>query len=162
MISWLSRGIRRGTAFCSKKIETANNERCPNGFDPGKERTHIIYNDKVSLYATALLDKYPQSDYKWEPVDDLQSIDWKTYDGSGDKGYFLEVDLGYPPEVQDITSDLPLAPEKRIVRYEELSKKQQFTMDNLGKSTKRSFTSQPRLLLHCYDRENYVLHYKAL
>ncbi|CAG7667420.1 unnamed protein product [Allacma fusca] len=34
MISWLSRGIRGGTAFCSKKIETANNEQCPNGFNP--------------------------------------------------------------------------------------------------------------------------------
>ncbi|CAG7824185.1 unnamed protein product, partial [Allacma fusca] len=135
MLKWLSSGIRGGTSFCTIKMHTANNERCPNGYDPSKERTHIIYNDKVSLYATALLDKYPQSNFNWEDVKILESIDWRTFESIDDTGYFLEVDLGYPHDVQDTTSDLPLAPEKRIITFEELSDKQKCIMTNLKRST---------------------------
>ncbi|CAG7784858.1 unnamed protein product, partial [Allacma fusca] len=131
MIELLSKAIRGGFSFCTRKIQTANNERSTFGYDPTKNRTHLIYNDKVSLYATALLDKYPHSNYRWESVNDLDRIDWKSYESKDGKGYFLQVTLGYPPEVQDKTVDLPLAPERRVIKFEELGEKQQHNLSKL-------------------------------
>ena len=37
-------------------------------------------------------------------------------------GYFLEVDLEYPEELHELHNDFPLAPEKRTVNSDMLSK----------------------------------------
>ena len=37
-------------------------------------------------------------------------------------GYFLEVDLEYPDELDELHNDFPLAPEKRVVSSDILSK----------------------------------------
>ncbi|CAG7820970.1 unnamed protein product [Allacma fusca] len=114
MLNLIKEGVRGGTSFCTQKINTANNENNPQGFDPTKERTHLLYFDVVSLYATAMLDKFPQGDYEWLENQELENIDCITYDGADETGYILKVDLGYPETLQDATVDLPLAPEKEL------------------------------------------------
>ncbi|CAG7829962.1 unnamed protein product, partial [Allacma fusca] len=114
--------------------------------------------DLNSLYATALTDKYPVSNYEWATEDKLNRIDWKTY--AGDKGFILKVDLGYTEELQDETVDLPLAPERCIIQATELSVEPQQDMQNL--KTGNTFISKPRLQLHCGERKDYVVHYNAL
>ncbi|CAG7723593.1 unnamed protein product, partial [Allacma fusca] len=160
MLDLIKEGIRGGTSFCTQKINCANNESNPQGYNPEKERSHLLYLDVVSLYATAMLDKFPQSDYTWVENDELESIDWTTYDGDDDTGYILKVDLGYPEWLQDATVDLPLAPEKVVVQVNELSQQQQKDIRDMKMGS--SFTSAPRLLLHCGERKDYVVHYKAL
>ncbi|CAG7830541.1 unnamed protein product [Allacma fusca] len=130
MLKMIKDGIRGGVSFCTQKINTANNERCPLGFDPEKERTHLLYFDLNSLYATALTDKYPSSNYEWTSQEELDSINWQTYEG--EKGYILKVDLSYPDKVQDQTVDLPLAPEKCVILATDLSEEQRQDMRNLN------------------------------
>ncbi|CAG7817203.1 unnamed protein product, partial [Allacma fusca] len=107
-----------------------------------------------------MLDKFPQGDYEWVENPELENIDWTSYDGKNDIGYILKVDLGYPETLQDATVDLPLAPEKVVVKVTELSQEQQQDIRNMKMG--KSFTGAPRLLLHCGERKDYVLHYKAL
>ena len=48
---------------------------------------------------------------------DVMSINEKS-----EIGYFLEVDLEYPDELHELHNDYPLAPEKRVVTNDMLSK----------------------------------------
>ncbi|CAG7831692.1 unnamed protein product, partial [Allacma fusca] len=132
MLDMVKSGIRGGTSFCTRKIVTANCEKGPLGYDETKDCKHIVYNDKVSLNATAMLDKFPHSGYRWEEREKLKTIDWKTFAGQDETGYILNVSLAYPENIHDETSDLPLAPEKRRVKLNELSEGQQSSMKSLG------------------------------
>jgi len=44
-------------------------------------------------------------------INELDKFNFQTIDLNGEKGYLLEVDLSYPPELHDVHSELPLAPE---------------------------------------------------
>ena len=72
-------------------------------------------------------------------------------------GYFLEVDLSFPPAVQDLTYDLCLAPERQDVCYDDLSPYGKELHDKCyphlkgrHKSTKLMATMKPR--------KRYVVH----
>ncbi|CAG7820029.1 unnamed protein product [Allacma fusca] len=62
---------------------------------------------------------------EWEEREKLKIIDWKTFAGQDETGYILNVSLAYPECIHDETSDLPLAPEQRRVKLNELSEGQQ-------------------------------------
>ena len=57
--------------------------------------------------------KLPVRGFKW--LDNLSMFTEefiKNYDGNGDKGYILEVDLEYPKTLRSVHSDLPFLPER--------------------------------------------------
>ena len=67
-----------------------------------------------------MCDYLPYGGFKWlKNVDefDVMSIREKKL-----IGYFLEVDLQYPDELHELHNDYPLAPEKRAVSSDMLSK----------------------------------------
>ena len=59
----------------------------------------------------------------------IETLDWTNpknfnldnYSDNGSKGYFLEVDLDYPEELDDLHSDYPLAPKKTKSNKRKLS-----------------------------------------
>ena len=73
-------------------------------------------------------------------------------------GYFVEVDLHYPPSLHDYHQDFPLAPSKNIVEDDWLSDYQV----NLRESHNLPLSKVPKLLQTFFDKEHYVLHYKLL
>jgi len=162
MIDMITGGIRRGPCYTTKRWITANTERHSQTYDPTKERTQILYLDQNSLYAHAMLNKLPQSNFQYVPVDKLRNIDWSDPDiGNDGIGYILTVALKYPESIMDLTSDIPLAPENRIVQTSELSP-QQIHLINLHHRNMKTITTTPRLLLTCYDKDKYTVHYKTL
>ncbi len=86
------------------------------------ENTHLEYFDANSLYATAMLHKLPVSGFRF--VDDFNIETYLTMSEDElmnlDESYLIECDLDYPLELHDKHIDLPLAPEKMIVKKEHL------------------------------------------
>ena len=74
---------------------------------------------------------------------------FQTVDLDGEKGYLLEVDLLYPPELHDAHSDLPLAPEHITVTPQMLSE---------YNSSDDTFRGQTCLVPNLRDKSRYVLH----
>lgn len=79
----------------------------------------------------------PYADFKWSKTDIDTLI---TVPDTADTGYILEVDLEYPQHLHDIHRDLPLAPERKSPPG----------------------TKQEKLLATMYNKEKYVIHYRAL
>ena len=116
----------------------ANNKYMKN-HDKNKESTYLEHLDANNLYGWAICKKLPESDFEW--VDDLLIFteDFiKIYDENSDKGYILEVDVGYPKDLHKLHSYLPLLPERM-------------------KTNKC-----PKLVCNVRDKENYVIHISAL
>ena len=72
-------------------------------------------------------------------------------------GYFLEVDLSFPPSVQDLTYDLCLAPEKQDVGYDDLSPYGKELHDKCYPQLKGRHKST-KLMATMKPRKRYVLH----
>ena len=77
----------------------------------------------------------PYADFKW-----VDNVDVNSINDNADKGYFLEVDLEYPQEVHDSHKDLPFCAEHMAAPG----------------------SQQQKLLTTLYDKERYVIHYRAL
>ena len=83
--------------------------------------------------------KLPVGGFKW--IEDVSKIDEgfiKNYNENGDIGCFLKVDVKYTKELYDLHSDLSLLPERmKLNKYSKLA-------------------------CNLYDKENYVVHIRAL
>ena len=111
-----------------------------------------------NLYGSAMTKKLPVRALRFLSPQEMLKFDINR-DVGEDKthGYFLEVDLSFPPAVQDLTFDLCLAPEKQDVSYDDLSPYAQELHDKCyphlkgrHKSTKLMATMKPR--------KRYVVH----
>ena len=63
----------------------------------------------MNLYGYCMSFKLRCSNFRFIAEQDI--FDFPMVDLNSEKGYLLEVDLSYPPELHDAHSDLPLAPE---------------------------------------------------
>lgn len=124
MMDMVNDGIKGGSSFCTQHIVQANYPESMLGYGQNKPDTRLVYFDVVSLYATAMLNKLPHSQFELVGQEALESIDWENFNCDEDTGYILKVDLEYPPETQDRTIDFPLAPSRHSVCIEELSDRQ--------------------------------------
>ena len=87
----------------------ANNKYLDN-FNPEKDVTFGAFFDVTSLYAGTMQMEMPLGGYQWCPEITLNEI--LSTPNDSPVGYFVEVDLVYPPGIHDSHNDLPLAPEK--------------------------------------------------
>ena len=97
--------------------------------------------------------------------DEISRLDTANADLDSDMGFLLEVDLTYPPSLQNETEDLPLAPETFVVEEEMMTDhmKEQWEaqcQQRFGKS--RSYRGCKKLMLTHYDRVKYIVHGKLL
>jgi hypothetical protein len=79
----------------------------------------------------------PVGGFRW--IKNTDQIDILNIPDDSAKGPILEVDLQYPKELHDLHSDLPLAPENSMN----------------GEKLTKLFTT-------LYDKEKYIVHYRAL
>ena len=66
-----------------------------------KPSKFITYLDMNNLY--------------WRRLSDYLGFDINSISEKSSMGYFLEVDLEYPDELNELHNDYPLAPEKLVV-----------------------------------------------
>ena len=72
-------------------------------YDENKEISYILYLDANNLYGWAMSQKLPVNDFKW--IKNVSKTDEgfiKNYDEDSDKGYILEVDVGYPKNYKNL------------------------------------------------------------
>lgn len=81
-----------------------------------------------------------------------------TVTDDADTGYILEVDLEYPPELHDLHSDYPLAPEKIEISPEMLAPYQLNLKDELEYKPAKVAKLVPSL----WNKRKYVIHYRNL
>ena len=131
-------GIRGGMCHAVHRYAKANNKYMKN-YDEKEESSFLQYFDVNSMYAWAMTQRLSVGGFKW--IEDISKIDKdfiKNYDENSDIGNFPKVDIEYPKELHDLHSDLPFLPEK--MKINECSK----------------------LVCNLYDKENYVVHIRAL
>ena len=125
MYKFFEKGIRGGLSVQKRRYAKANNKYMKD-YDPNKKSLYLLDLDMNNLYGGAMLEKLPYKRYEW--VDNLTEEDilnWKN----DSIGYTLEVDLEYPKELHDMHDDYPLAPEKRNIKFDEISPKSKFYLE---------------------------------
>ena len=91
-----------------------------NDYDPKKQLTCISYLDMNDLYGRAMSEYLPYEWFKW--LKNVNEYDVMSICEKKLIWYFLEVDLKYPDELNELRNDYPLAPEKLAVSTDMLSK----------------------------------------
>ena len=153
---FVERGLRGGISMVSKRYAKANNLLVPD-YDPGRPNKYIMYLEANNIYGWAMSKPLPIRDFKWKQwLPSEEEIMGKQENAK--KGWILEVDLEYPPELHEEHNSFPLAPEKRVVKKEQMSDYQKRLMKDLGLKPPNS----EKLMLTLEDKKNYVVHYRNL
>jgi len=79
-------------------------------------------------------------------------------------------DLFYPPEIHNKTKDLPLAVEVLQTKedmlpnyFKEMNKRKNMGRNcNMEPEKAMQYTSTTKLMATCYDKKEYVVHFRAL
>ena len=138
MLLMIEEGIRGRICHAVHRYAKANNKYTKN-YDKKEESSYIQYLDANNLYGWAMSQRLPLGGFKW--IEDVSEIDEdyiKNYDENSDIGYFLKVDIKYPKKLHDLHSDFPFLLERM----------------KINKCSK--------LVCNLYDKENYVIHIRAL
>ena len=150
MYRFIEDGIRGGVCGPSKRHARANNPLV--GYDPNKPTTYLWYLDANNLYGWAMSQYLPVRDFEWDAPEFIEKYLQVPKDAP--KGYILEVDLEYPPEIHDLHNDYPMAPEVREIPFEQLSP--------LQKKMCPRYKSYRKLTMNLMDKKKYVVHYRNL
>ena len=157
MYLFINKCIRGGMTGASNRYARANND-CIQTYDSTKPVSHIIGLDANNLYGHSLTQPMPIGDFRWMTADEIKHFDVNAI-LADDRGYFIEVDLHYPPELHDIHDQFPLAPEKLDIPKEEWSEHTQ----NLASRLKLKHKSSGMKLMNTLrDKKRYVIHHENL
>ena len=128
------------------------NNKYMEDFDKYQPSVFGAFFDVTSLYAGTMQQPLPCGNYKWR--NDLTIVDILNADCFGGVGYFVEVDLEYPPRLHDHHNDLPLAPEKLKIKTEWLS--------DYAKSFGIPASRVAKLVETLFDKNFYICHFRNL
>jgi len=97
-----------GVSTISNQYSKANNKYLSD-YGLSQPNSYIMSWDVANLYGYCVSFKLSCGNFRF--IDEPDKFDFQTVDLNGEKGYLLEVDLTYPPELHDVHPDFPLAPE---------------------------------------------------
>ena len=109
-----------------------------------------------NLYGWGLGSYLPYGGFKW--LKNVDNFDVNSISEKSPIGYILEVDLEYPEELHVLHNDYPLAPEKRAVSSDVLSK----YCKKIAHKYKIKVGDVKKLIPNLGNKINYVVHYKNL
>ena len=98
----------------------------------------------------------PYGEFEW--LENIDEFDGNSINGKSDTGYFLKVNFKYPGELHELHNDYPLAPEKRAVTNDMLSKYCKEIADKYDIKVGDVKKSIPNL----GNKTKYVLHYRNI
>ena len=162
MMLMIERGIRGGVTSAVRRYVKSNNPKCVD-FDESLRISHILYTDVNNLYGYALKQPLPYKNFKLVCENQFQQVvDLIVNDKiPEEEGFILEVDLEYPSHLHDLHNDFPLAPEKKVVKFEELSEYQKRIVNSLKERGINNVSSM-KLIPNLRGKEKYVIHYRNL
>ena len=121
MLLMVEKGIRGGICHSIYRYAKAN-KKYMKDYIKNKELSHIQYWDVNNLYGWAMSHELPVNNF--ERIKDTSRFNedfTKNYNEESNEGYFLEVDVQYLEELQELHNDLPFLQEKmKIKKVEEL------------------------------------------
>ena len=164
MYEMIEKGLRGGMCQVSHKEAKANNKYIKymnDDYDEQKPSNYINYLDANNLYGLAMSMKLPIGELKWikKILTEKMIMDWREND---DNAYILEVDLEYPKEIHDLTSDYPFCPENMNVEEKLLSEHQKSLYRHYYNGKEAKDEKHHKLILNQQNKSNYVVHIKAL
>ena len=154
MLLFFERGIRGGINGIGELRHFRANNRDLDVFDESKANVYGAFFDVISFYAGTMQQTLPVDSYEWNETITLREI-LATSDDLV-VGFFVEVDIAYPSSLHDSHNDLPLAPEKILIRKSWLSPYAQsfnVTLPSDGRE---------KLVETLLDKNRYVCHYRNL
>jgi len=161
MYNLFERGIRGGMTFTNIHRARARITELQNNTN---ESRHLSYIDVNNLYGSSLSKSLPHSNFKWLNEDEIgyfsNEVNIQAIDDDSEIGYIFDLDLEYPASIHDDTADFPLAPEMQMIEQKMFSSYMKDLYKKVRPNT--NFSSTKKLLLHQFDRENYVVHYSIL
>ena len=99
----------------------------------------------------------PKKNFHWKRMmpteEQIMKMKWNSK-----KGWILEVDLEYPTFLHDAHNDYPMAPEKKVIRPEQMSEYQRRLVTDLD----LTMPNTEKRVLTLEDKEKYVTHYSNL
>ena len=110
MLLMFERGIRGAITQAVHRYASANNKYMGDLYDPNKESSYLQYLNANNLYGWAMSQPLPTSKSKWV---DFKPSQISALASSKIKGYLLEVDVKYPPDLHNSHNDLPFMCDKR-------------------------------------------------
>ena len=146
-----------GISYVNKRFSKANNEYCPD-CDKNKPKVYINYHDMNILCGYAMSEYLLYGGFKWVEVNNETVYRILHKSENSLYGYFLEVDLDYPEELNDIHNDYPLAPEKIKIEVEMLSPYSFEIKNKYDIKTGGINKLAPNLM----PKKNYWVHYRNL
>lgn len=161
MYLMIERGIRGGLTQVTLKHAVANNKYMTS-FDKQKASAYLMYLDANNLYGLAMSRYLPFKNFRWCRTS-FSANDVLNYDETSDTGYILDVDLEYPPELHDLHSDYPLAPELLSVSSDMLSHESRTIYKSYHNGKEKIPDEQEqKLIANLKDKTNYVTHINNL
>ena len=115
--------MREGIAVISKHHALANNPYVER-YDESQPTSYITYLDANNLYGYAQSEPLPVGDFRLLSEEVIDRFDTKflnSVPSDSSVGYILECDLSYPPELHDLHTDYPMAPEHLEITEDMLS-----------------------------------------
>ena len=116
----------------------------------------MIYLDMNNLYGWAMSEQLPYERFRW--LKNLDKFYIMSVSEKSPIGLFLKVDLKYPSELQELDNDYPLAPEKRAISSDMLSK----YCKKIADKYEIKVGDIKKLIPNLGNKTNYVVHYRNL
>ena len=155
---FIMNGIRGGLSMVSKRYSLANNQLLGN-YDRSRKSIFLIDIDANNLYGKAMQQYLPQNKFRWMQPHELDCAFITSLPDQGPVGCIIQCSLIYPRHLHNDHNDYPLAPEKKKIKYKELSPEAKIICDK--HSLKRT-TNVEKLMATLGDKEEYILHYRNL
>ena len=127
-----------------------------NGYDPKKQSTFISYLDMNNSYGWAMIEYLSFEGFKW--LKNIDEFDVMLINEKCPVGYLLEVDLQHPDKLHELHNDYPIAPEKRAVSSDVLSK----YCKKIADKYEIKVGDVKKIISNLGSKTNYVVHHRNL
>ena len=123
------------------------------------ENKKILYMDATNLYGHSMSQFLPYDEIEMWHGDPDKYWNWldeilNTPDDN-EIGYFLEVDLKYPDNIEEKTKNFPFCPENKKIDPDKYN-------DYMKKIKPKNYTKSKKLICDWTDKKKYLIHYRML